>query len=118
MIALSSPALAQAKDNAEQTAAAHDESDIVVTARRRDERAHDVPLVVQAVTAQELNKLNIREFRDIQTLVPGVAIGQDSNGIGNRTTLRGVAYDVNASGNNGTVEFYFNEAPISAALLL
>ena len=34
-----------------------------------------------------------------------------------RTTLRGIAYDVNASGNNGTVEFYLNDAPISPGIL-
>ncbi|MET0371169.1 MAG: TonB-dependent receptor [Sphingobium sp.] len=76
-----------------------------------------MPLVVQAVTARDLNNLNIREFRDIQTTVPGLTLATDANGIGNRATLRGVAYDVNASGNNGTIEFYFNESPITAALL-
>jgi iron complex outermembrane receptor protein len=118
LTALSTPAFAQVNEEPVQANAPSVEDDIVVTARRRDESAQDVPFVVQAVTAQELSKLNIREFRDVQTLVPGLSIGQDSNGIGNRTTLRGIAYDVNASGNNGTVEFYFNEAPISAALLL
>jgi iron complex outermembrane receptor protein len=120
LLSLNTPAFAQGSAGAEadQSVATTAGEDIVVTARRRDESAQDVPLMVQAVTAQDLDKLNIREFRDIQTLVPGLSIGQDANGIGNRTTLRGIAYDVNASGNNGTVEFYFNDAPISAALLL
>lgn len=90
---------------------------IIVQARRRDESIQDVPVVVQAVTAQELTDLNIREFKDIQSIVPGLSMGQDSNGIGSRTTLRGVNYDVNASGNNGTVEFYMNDAPLSAGIL-
>ncbi|HMO68940.1 MAG TPA: TonB-dependent receptor, partial [Novosphingobium sp.] len=46
--------------------------DIIVQARRKDESAQDVPLVVQAVTAQDLEKLNIRDFKDVQSLVPGL----------------------------------------------
>ncbi|MCW1431245.1 TonB-dependent receptor [Novosphingobium sp. JCM 18896] len=118
LVALAGPAWAQdlpAKD-ADQSASLAEDG-IVVTARRRDEDRQDVPLVVQAVTAQDLGKLNIREFRDVQSLVPGLTLASDTNGIGNRATLRGIAYDVNASGNNGTIEFYFNEAPISAGLL-
>jgi iron complex outermembrane receptor protein len=92
-------------------------SDIIVTARRREESLQDVPLTVQAVTAQEITKLNLREFREIQSVVPGLSLGQDSNGIATRATLRGVNFDVNASGNNGTIEFYMNDAPLTAAIL-
>jgi len=92
-------------------------NDIIVTARRRDESIQDVPLVVQAVTAQELTKLNIRDFKDIQTLVPGLNISTTQNGIQSATTLRGVNFDVTASGNNGTVEFYLNDSPVSAGLM-
>lgn len=92
-------------------------NDIIVTARRRDESVQDVPLVVQAVTAQELAQLNIRDFKDIQSLVPGLNISTTQNGIQSATTLRGVNFDVTASGNNGTVEFYLDDSPISAGLL-
>ncbi|MFD2137289.1 TonB-dependent receptor plug domain-containing protein [Novosphingobium resinovorum] len=92
-------------------------ADIIVTARRREESLQDVPLTVQAVTGQEIQKLNLREFREIQALVPGLSLGQEPNGVATRATLRGVAFDVNASGNNGTIEFYMNDAPITAAIL-
>lgn len=92
-------------------------ADIIVTARRREESLQDVPLTVQAVTGQEIQKLNLREFREIQSLVPGLSLGQEPNGVATRATLRGVAFDVNASGNNGTIEFYMNDAPITAAIL-
>lgn len=42
---------------------------------------------------------------------------QSANGIGVQSTLRGVNFDVNASGNNGTVEFYLNDAPLSGGIL-
>jgi iron complex outermembrane receptor protein len=92
--------------------------DIVVEARRRDESVQDVPLVVQAVTGQNLSDLNIREFRDVATLVPGLALSQSANGIGGQATIRGIAFDANASGNNGTIDFYMNDAHISSGMLM
>ncbi|MCW1431169.1 TonB-dependent receptor [Novosphingobium sp. JCM 18896] len=116
-LSVAAPAFAQdqvAKDSDEVGLSGNE---IVVSARRREESLQDVPLVVNAVTADTLDKLNIREFKDVATLVPGLQLGQSQNGIGAQATLRGVAYDVNASGNNGTIEFYLNEAHISAGQL-
>lgn len=113
VLTLGVPAYAQ--DNAEE--GVYSDEAIVVTARRRDEAIQDVPMVLQAVTAEELSKLNIREFQDVQSLVPGLSLSQSANGIGVQASLRGVAFDVNASGNNGTVEFYMNDAPISGGML-
>jgi iron complex outermembrane receptor protein len=91
--------------------------EIIVTARRKDESLQDVPLTVNAVKAEELAKLNIRRFEDIGTIVPGLTLANNANGIGATASVRGVNYDVNASGNNGTIEFYYNDAPISAGNL-
>jgi iron complex outermembrane receptor protein len=113
MLGFSTPAWAQTTGDAEATVA----DDIVVTARRRDESKQDVPLVVQAVSAQELSKFNVREFKDVAALVPGLSLSQDANGIAAQATMRGIAFNVNASGNNGTIEFYLNDAPLSAAIL-
>src|SRR5437867_5037203 len=122
--AAAQPATSPTPDNSAQAAApsanvdtANPSEEIVVTARRRQESAQDVPLVVNAVTAESLQKLNIREFKDIASVVPGLSLSQSANGIGVQATLRGVAFDVNASGNNGTVEFYLNDAPLSGGIL-
>lgn len=118
LVALATPAYAQdpVASSADDSAAI-DSEDIIVTARRRDESAQDVPLVVNAVTAETLGKLNIREFQEITTALPGLALSSSANGIGTQATLRGVAYDVNVSGNNGTIEFYLNDAPTSSGIL-
>src|SRR5689334_971777 len=81
-----------------QATTATGEEEIIVTARRRTESAQDVPLVVNAVTSEDLQKLNIREFKDITSVVPGLSLTQSANGIGVQSTLRGVNFDVNASG--------------------
>jgi iron complex outermembrane receptor protein len=98
-------------------AASSIDDEIIVTARRREESLQDVPITINAVKAEELAKLNIRRFEDISTIVPGLTLANNANGIGATASVRGVNYDVNASGNNGTIEFYYNDAPISAGNL-
>ncbi len=112
--ALSTPAFAQTAP----AAAAEAVDEIVVSARRRDENAQDVPLVVNAVTAETIEKLNLRNFTDISTVVPGLSLGVLGNGTGGTASMRGVNFDINASGNNPTVEFYQNDAPISSGFVL
>ncbi|TXC72739.1 TonB-dependent receptor [Sphingomonas ginsenosidivorax] len=94
------------------------DSEIVVTARRRDESVQDVPAVVNAVTSADIAKLNLREFNEVQTLVPGLQLTSSANGIGGNAQLRGVNFNINASGFNPTVEFYLNDAPITAGVIL
>lgn len=117
LMAFATPAFAQdtaAKDSDE---GAYASSDIVVEARRKEESAQDVPLVVNAVTADSINKLNIRDFKDITSVVPGLTISANANGIGTTSSVRGVNFDVNASGNSGTIEYYLNDSPISSGQL-
>nr|WP_278254385.1 TonB-dependent receptor [Sphingobium sp. BYY-5] len=91
---------------------------IIVQARRREEDVQDVPAVINAVTGQSLGNLNFREFAEVKSLAPGLELSTNANGIGGNARLRGVNFDANASGNNGTVEFYFNDAPISPGVVL
>jgi iron complex outermembrane recepter protein len=114
-LALSSPTWAQEAPSVDTEASATTE--IIVEARRRDESAQDVPLVVHAVTSDDIQKLNLRDFKEITSLVPGLQMANNSNGIGTTSSIRGVNYDVNASGNNGTIEYYLNDAPISSGPL-
>jgi len=91
---------------------------IIVQARRRGEDVQDVPAVVDTVTSDQVAKLNLRDFKDVQTLVPGLDLSKETNGVGGSAKLRGVNFDVNASGFNSTVEFYMNDAPITAGVVL
>lgn len=90
--------------------------EIIVTARRRDESLQDVPVVINTVTAQDLDRLQLRQFADVQALVPGLNLGADN--LSPSVSLRGVNFDTAASGNNPTVEFYLNEAPIQSGGVL
>lgn len=117
LLALAVPAHAQ-DEAPKQDAGAENGQEIIVTARRREESVQDVPQVVNAVTSDTIEKLNIRKFEDIAAVVPGLELRANANGIGSVTTIRGVNFDVNQSGTNGTVQFYFNEAPLSSNVLL
>lgn len=116
-LSIASPAFAQdtAAQGADETGVSGDE--IVVQARRRDESTQEVPAVINPVTAADIAKLNLRKFEDIASVVPGLAMSANANGIGVKATIRGVNYDVNVSGNNGTIQFYQNDVPVAAGLL-
>jgi len=115
VLAIAVPAFAETAFAADQAGEVIDE--IIVTARRKDESKQDVPLVVNAVTAETINKLNLRDFTDVARVVPGLTMAQNANGIGTTSSVRGVNYDVNSSGNNGTIEYYLNDTPISSGPL-
>jgi iron complex outermembrane recepter protein len=120
LLAMSVPAFAQQTptnpdaENAEEPGAS---SDIIVTARRREESLQDVPVVVNAVTSETIDALNIRDGTEIQSLVPGLQLRNEANGIGASGQVRGVQFDINASA-GPTVAFYFNDAPIDAGSVL
>ena len=90
--------------------------EIVVTARRRAESLQEVPQTVNAVTAETLQKLNIRQFQDIQAVVPGLSLSPTPTGYQNAASLRGVSFDVN-TGAQPTVAFYLNDAPVQLSFL-
>lgn len=97
LLALSVPAFAQ--DSAQNSRPAADESEadantIIVSARRREERLQDVPVVVTAVTSETVEKLNLREAKELVGLVPGLDF--KSYGYASSMQLRGLTFDINA----------------------
>lgn len=117
-ILMATPLLAQTAPAEQAAPGASAITDIIVQARRREEDVQDVPAVIDAVTSAQIDKLNLRSFNDVQALVPGLELSSNANGIGANAKLRGINFDVNASGNNPTVEFYFNDAPITAGAII
>src|ERR1700745_2893509 len=92
-------------------APAQDEStlgEIVVTARRKSESLQEVPQTVNAVTADSLQKLNIKQFQDVHYGVAGLSLSSTSQGYSSSASLRGVTYDV-SSGAQPTVALYLND---------
>ncbi|KPH58080.1 TonB-dependent receptor [Novosphingobium sp. ST904] len=121
LLAMSTPALARQQTEpaatGEANAALSLTNEIIVQARRRDESLQDVPLVVNAVTADTIDKLNIRSFTDIGSVVPGLQLTPNANGIGTSSSIRGVNHDVNVSAENGTIQYYRNDAPVPSSFV-
>lgn len=90
--------------------------EIVVTARRKSERLQDVPVVVNVVSSDALEQLNLRRLQDIQTIVPGLTMASDL--IAPSVSMRGVRFDTYASGANPTVEFYLNDSPVTTPVAM
>jgi iron complex outermembrane receptor protein len=90
--------------------------EIVVTARRRTESLQEVPQTVNAVTSEALQKLNIRQFQDIQSVVPGLSLATTASGFQNSASLRGISFEVN-TGAQPTVAFYLNDAPLQLSFV-
>ena len=85
------PALAQpAAPAAGQPAAASDEQEIVVTARKREESAINVPVIENTITQQRLEQLQVRDIKDTARLVPGLAISQNTGILGLQPSMRGI----------------------------
>jgi iron complex outermembrane recepter protein len=117
MLCLAAPGYAQEATADEATAAAMTpEGEIIVTARRRDESLQDVPVSINAVTPEDIAELNLRDFEDLESVVPGLEL-QDS-GFGAGASIRGVSFDISVSGNNPTVEFYMNDTPVTAGVIM
>jgi iron complex outermembrane recepter protein len=84
------PAVAQQADQA--TAANSDQlEEIVVTARRVEEREQATPISVTAVSADRLKSLDITRVNGIATVTPNLMISDaPSNGLGTIVYIRGI----------------------------
>ena len=106
-LALIMPTPAFAQDAPADEAEATESSDIIVTARRSDERLQDVPVSVQVVTGDAIQKLAITSVDEISKLAPGLTLV--NQGASTIVVLRGVTWQP-GSGTPAT-PIYFNEAP-------
>lgn len=91
------PLTAHAEDVAanapNQAAAASQDSDpneIIVSARRRDERLQDVPVAVSAVSGEALANAAVSDLARVASLVPSLIIGRAATGSSANIYLRGV----------------------------
>lgn len=88
---------------------------IVVTAQRRSENAVDVPITVNAVSAQQLQDANVESLTDITKVVTGVRFDNASMFI--QPSIRGVGTDIVTSGVGSNVGIYvdgfYNPNPTS-----
>jgi iron complex outermembrane recepter protein len=90
------------------------ETEIVVTAQKREERLQNVPISIQALSTAKLDQLNVTSFNDYAALLPSVSFQTSSPGNVN-VYIRGVASggDGNHSGPLPSVGVYLDEQPVT-----
>ena len=104
--ALPSMAYAQEEPAGGEEATVEDD-EIIVRARRSDERLQDVPVSVQVVSGSKLQELAITSADELSKLSPGLKL--ENAGASTAIILRGVAWKP-GSGTPAT-PLYFNEVP-------
>jgi outer membrane receptor protein involved in Fe transport len=109
--ALALPSMAWAQDNppaadvadaAAQAAATAQDSNsgnqILVTATKREKTLQDVPVAVTVTTADTIEKGQIRDLRDLQTVVPSLSVGQRQSSAQTNFFIRGFGNGANNPG--------------------
>jgi len=103
------PKVQQAQDGQVQ-----DQTEIVITATKREERLQNVPQSVLAIGTRRLDQLNISNFEEYTKQLPSVSYNFAQSG-GTVVYMRGVATggDGNHSGALPSVGVYLDEQPVT-----
>ena len=83
--------------------------EIVVTAQRREESLQDVPISINAFSANQLQELRIDRPAEIAALAPGTFVSGSRGDQNPIFSIRGLSLNDTFSNNNPTVGIYFDE---------
>ena len=98
-----------AQTSSESTALELEE--IVVTAQRREQNISDVSQAVQALSGEDLDELNITNFEEMITLIPGAIQNSTISHGSNVYSIRGVA--ASETDGDATVGYYLDNFAFS-----
>jgi iron complex outermembrane receptor protein len=70
--------------------------EVIVSARKRDERLTDVPVSISAATAEAIDSANVQTLTELFALMPGVENNSDGSRIADKPAIRGVGSQENA----------------------
>jgi iron complex outermembrane recepter protein len=116
--ALVTPAFAEQPTASQPTApgasSGVDQTEIIITATKREENLQNVPISVQAIGTRRLDQLNISNFEQYTKQLPSVSFQTAQPGV-TVVYMRGVATggDGNHSGSLPSVGSYLDEQPIT-----
>jgi iron complex outermembrane receptor protein len=110
-VGLSSPVLAQTAAKAAPAAGQGVQlEEVVVTARRREERLQDVPAAVTAFSPAKLQEAQVTTARQLVGMVPSLNVNSGNQRDFQRFAIRGQGA---TTGGGESVTAYFAEAPLS-----
>ena len=106
-IALLAPAAAMAQDEAdtgqdiypdEAGEDSNQGNSIIVTASKREQTLQEVPVAVSVTSGETLERDQIRDIRDLQTVVPSLTVGQRQSSANTGFFIRGFGNGANNAG--------------------
>ena len=92
--------------------------DVVVTARRREERLLDVPVAITAITAQQAQRYAVTDIQAIKLVAPQVSFDRAFTGSGTSIALRGVSSSSLDAGLEQSVLLDYDNMPLSRGRIL
>lgn len=114
MAAKAQPNVAMAPDNAAQTDSPA-LPEMVVTARRSQEREQSVPIAITAFTQKDLEQRQINTATDLQNFTPSLTVSGSLSRNDESLTLRGIGATNSTVGGGPGVVAYLSEVPYSAS---
>ena len=102
--------LAAAQDaQTSSTPSASDSGDIIVTARRQEEKLQRVPISITVIDAKTLSNGGITSMKDVQYLTPSLSVSTNNTRNTDNYSLRGIG---TTFGSDPAVVAYFAEVPL------
>ncbi|MFC4292430.1 TonB-dependent receptor [Sphingorhabdus arenilitoris] len=92
---------APADENAEDQAddnSGFGENDIVVTATKREQTLQEIPVAVTVTSAESIEKAQVRDLADLQTIAPTLRVGQLQSSANTNFIIRGFGNGANNAG--------------------
>ena len=84
--------------------------EVIVSARKREERAIDTPVAVSVMTEEDIDRYNTRNLTDLGARIPGVEVIHGAGGgAGGNITIRGIGKPPGTSD-------YGIDAPVSVVI--
>lgn len=113
LFAFALPATAFAQSSSASAAEPEPLDEVIVTARKAEENLQDIPMSVQVMSAELLDKLDLTRLIDLQFNVPGLVVNNlGLNGAG--FSLRGIA---DQGGSSLSVASYWNGVYLGSSRL-
>ncbi len=85
-----------------------EEDAIIVTATKREQTLQDVPVAVSVTTADAIERAQVRDLKDLQTLVPSLRVSQLQSSASTDFIIRGFGNGSNNVGIEGSVGVFID----------
>ncbi|NJN40827.1 MAG: TonB-dependent receptor [Gammaproteobacteria bacterium] len=86
--------------------------EVVVTARKREEKLQDIPESIQAISQQTINRAGLQELEDYSRFVPSMSYTAQAPGA-NKLIFRGVADTDRSFYSDTSAAIYLDEQPLT-----